>query len=70
MYEGAAPVLFCAGVLGQACAFEALLRGAGVAEAKSEALLSVSVQPPDARTTACAASIEGAAAPSKKFALP
>src|SRR5262245_25850510 len=44
-------------------------RAAGVAEAKSRLLLSVSVQPPSARKSARVALIVGAApAPSKKFA--
>jgi hypothetical protein len=45
------------------------LRGAGVAEAKSAALLSVSVQPPAARTSAVIVEGAGATAVSKQLAV-
>src|SRR5690349_23355920 len=46
---------------------EELLRGEGAAAAKSAALLSVSVQPPDFRIAAVVLLSVGAAALSKKF---
>ena len=49
----------------------AALRGAGrVISVKSAPLLSVSVQPPRLRAAELVLSSVGAAAPSKKFALP
>ena len=46
------------------------MRGLGTPEAKSFALLSVSVQPPSFLTAAVALARVGAAVPSKKLALP
>ena len=58
-----------AGGLPQAFSAE-LLRGAGGAAEKSTAFESVSVQPAWARNAAVVLLSVGAAAPSKKFALP